>query len=161
MKQHLNLILRSAFVALLAGLAAGAYADTQNLTVTATVRGVCKFTSAARTLNFDIDPSTPGTISGAMSGAVTYKCTKDTVGTGVTAGNGLHFSGSRRMSDGGATPTYLPYTLTVSGGTATGTGFGTGSTDSTITITGTVAESDYANLPVSSYSDTVLLTLTP
>ena len=161
MKQNLSLILRSALIAALAGLAGGAYADTQNLTVTATVRSVCKFTSAARTLNFDIDPSTPGTVSGVMDGAVTYKCTRDTVATGVTASNGSHFSGSRRMSDGAGTPTYLPYTLSVTGGTATGSGFGTGSTDSTITVTGTVAATDYANLPANSFSDTVVLTLTP
>lgn len=159
--RHLNLIRKSAIAAALAVLAASAFADTQNLTVSATVRGVCKFTSGAQTLSFDIDPSTPTSVSGVMSGAVTYKCTNGTAGTGVTADNGLHFSGGHRMSSGGATPTYLPYALTVSGGTATGNGFGAGSTDNPVTISGTVAATDYANLPATSFSDTVVLTLAP
>ncbi|HZY19763.1 MAG TPA: spore coat protein U domain-containing protein [Ramlibacter sp.] len=155
--------LKAALAAVAVAATSAAFADTQPLTVNATVQAVCKFTSAARTLSFNIDPSVAGPVAGVMSGTVTYKCTKGTVGTGVAAGNGNNFAGgTRQMSTGGTTPNLLPYTLTLTGGTATGTGFGASSTDSTITITGSVAAADYANLPASTaYTDTVQLTLTP
>src|SRR5690242_6542024 len=98
----------------LAGAAAQA-ADTQNLSVTATVQAKCKFTSAVQTLNFTIDPASASAVAGTLSGNVTYKCTKGTTPT-LAADNGLNLSGgTRRMKDGSATPNYLPYTLSVSG----------------------------------------------
>ena len=155
-----RIVLKAIAAALLTASGVASAADTQSLAVSATVSGVCKFFTPARTMNFTIDPSSASAIAGVMTGAVEYKCTKDTAATGVTAGNGNNFSGGRRMSDGGATPVFLPYSLTVAGGTQTGTGFGAGE-QKTLTVTGSVAVADFANLPAGTYTDSVTLTLAP
>jgi spore coat protein U-like protein len=146
-------------VALLACGAGFAAADTQNLTVSATVNAVCKFSSAAQTLSFGaFDPSAAGPISGAGA-AVTYKCTNGTAATGVTAGNGLNFSGSRRMANGGATE-FIAYSLSIAGDTQTGSGFGAGQ-DKSLTVGGQIVAADYQNVSAGAYSDTVVLTIAP
>ncbi|MGE0498144.1 MAG: spore coat protein U domain-containing protein [Ramlibacter sp.] len=135
-----------------------AAADTQNLNVTATVTGKCKFTSSVQTFGFGaLDPSAAVLTNGAGA-AVTYKCTKGTASAGVTAGNGSNFSGgSRRMTNG---TDFIPYSLTLSGGTQTGLGFGSGN-DLNLTLAGSVAAADYENASAGSYSDTVLLSISP
>jgi spore coat protein U-like protein len=135
-----------------------AAADTQNLTVSGTVSGVCRFSSLAQTLSFGgaIDPNAAGPINGAGA-AVKYKCTKGTTATGVTAGNGLNFSGSRRMGNGAD---FIPYTLTISDDLQVGLGFGAGN-DLDLTVAGQIVKADYENVSAGAYSDTVLLTLTP
>ncbi|HWP13575.1 MAG TPA: spore coat protein U domain-containing protein, partial [Ramlibacter sp.] len=156
MSNHRALLkaLPAAILVCASGFAAAA--DTQNLTVSATVSGVCKFSSAAQTLSFGtVDPSAAGPIPGSGA-AVKYKCTKDTAATGVTAGNGLNFSGgSRRMGNG---TDFIAYTLTISGGTQTGTGFGTGQ-DKDLTVGGSIVATDYQNASAGAYTDTVVLTL--
>ncbi len=60
------------FIAL-AVLAAGgaAWADTNTLTVTASVKGTCKFSSPTSTLNFGaLDPASPVDVSGSNVPAV-------------------------------------------------------------------------------------------
>lgn len=140
-----------------AGFAAAA--GTQNLNVTATVSGVCKFSSAVQTLTFGtVDPSVPGPIAGSGA-AVTYKCTKGTAATGVTPDNGTNFSASRRMGNG---TDFIPYSLTISGGTQTGLGFAAGAgTDLALIIGGSIVAADYQNVSAGAYSDTVVLTLAP
>lgn len=154
--------LKTAIAVLAAAAAFGAQADTQNLTVNATVQSVCKFTGAAQTLSFDIDPSLTGNASGTLSAPITYKCSNGVTTAAVSAGNGAHWSGStRQMSTGGTTPSLLPYALTVTG-SANGSGFGSAVTANTVTVTGTVAQADYQNATASTaYTDTVVLTLTP
>lgn len=145
--------------AILLSLAGLAFAgDTQDLTVSATVNGVCKFSSAAQTLSFGaFDPSEAGPIAGSGA-AVTYKCTKGTSATSVTPGNGLNFaSGSRRMGNG---TDFIPYTLTISGDDQAGTGFGPGQ-DKALTVGGSIVAADYQNVSAGAYSDTVVLTLAP
>jgi spore coat protein U-like protein len=156
-----RIVLKAIAAALFTASGVASAADSQSLAVSATVSGVCKFTTPARTMNFTVDPSSASNIAGVMTGAVEYKCTKDTAATGVTAGNGNNFSApNRRMSDGGATPVFLPYSLTVAGGTQMGTGFGAGQ-QKTLTVTGSVAVADFENLPAGTYTDSVTLTLAP
>ena len=145
--------------AVLAGAAlSAAAADNQNLNVSASVQGICKFSSAVQTLSFgSLDPSNPGPITGTGA-AVTYKCTKGTAATGVSAGNGNNFSGgSRRMSNG---TDFIPYTLSLSNDTQTGLGFGPAG-NLNLTVSGSVAAADYQNVSAGSYTDIVQLTIAP
>lgn len=131
--------------------------DTQNLSVTASVTGLCKFSSAAQTFTFGtLDPSA-AVVTAGSGASVTYKCTKGTAPTSLTAGNGSNFSGSRRMTNG---TDFIPYTLTVAGGTQPGLGFSTGK-DLSLTLTGSVAAADYVDVSAGSYTDTVVLTVAP
>ena len=155
-----NVLFKSIFASVL-GCAVGfaVAGDTQNLTVNVTVQGTCKFFTPVQTLSFGtIDPSSTAALTG--SGAtVSYKCTKGTLATGVTLGNGLNFlSGSRRMGNG---TDFIPYTLSLTGGAATGGGFGSGVAASALTFTGGVAVADFQNVSAGLYSDTVVMTLTP
>jgi spore coat protein U-like protein len=131
--------------------------DTQNLSVTATVTGLCKFSSAAQTFTFGtLDPSA-AVLTNGSGASVTYKCTKGTAATSVSAGNGLNFVGSRRMTNG---TDFIPYTLTVAGGTQTGLGFSAGK-DLSLTLTGSVAAAAYQDVSSGNYADTVVLTVAP
>lgn len=143
---------------LLAAAGAASAADTQNLTVSASVQAVCKFSSAVQTLSFgSLDPSNAVAANGTGA-AVTYKCTKGTAATGVTAGNGNNFSGgSRRMTNG---TDFIPYTLTISGGTQTGLGFSAAG-NLNLTVAGTVAANSYTDVSAGNYTDTVVLTIAP
>lgn len=154
-----NRVVLKAIAAALLTASGAASADTQPLAVSATVSGVCKFTTASRTLGFTVDPSSTSDIAGVMSGDIQYKCTNGTSATGVTASNGSNFSTVRRMRRG-ATTDYLPYSLTIAGGTQAGTGFGSGQ-EKTLTVTGSVAVADFENLTAGTYADAVTLTLTP
>lgn len=160
MKNHI--ILKAIAVALLTGTVGLAAAlDTQNLTVSASVSGVCKFTAGTPTLDFGaIDPSGTAAIP-ATASAVSYKCTKGTLATGVTANDGLNVSGTTKRMKGPGAADFIPYTLTISGGTATGDGFGTGSTTKPVTITGSIAAGDYQNATAGAYTDTIVLSINP
>jgi spore coat protein U-like protein len=129
------------------------------LTVSATVNGTCKFSAGSATLAFGaIDPS--NTSAATATTSITYKCTKGTAATGVTAGDGLHLSGgSKRVALPGDAD-FMTYTLTLTGGTQTGTGFGAAQ-DKTLTIDGTIAVADFQNATAGAYTDQVVLTINP
>lgn len=135
-----------------AGLAAAA--DTQSLTVTASVNATCKFTSAAQTLTFGaLDPFLAPDVAG--SGAVIqYKCTKGTMPTSVAVSTGAN--GSNNMKNT-ANSDLIPYTLSATGGGA-GNGFGAG-TALTVALTSQVLGVSYADKSAGTYSDTVVLTI--
>lgn len=141
-------------VATLAGLA---QADTQNLSLTATVSAQCKFTSAATTMAFgSVDPSLAGPLPGTLAAPVTYKCTKGHTPGTVSAGLGLYTSNRMKLS---SALEYIPYTLTI-GAPPAGSGFGSGQ-DKTLPVTASIAASDYENASAGAYSDTVVLTVSP
>lgn len=137
-------------------------ADTQNLNVTASVQGVCRFSSTVQTLSFGtLNPATDGATTAGTGAAVKYKCTKGTAAAGVTADTGLHVSGgTRRMQHATVVADFIPYTLTITQGTQTGLGFGSGN-DLSLGVAGAVALTDYANVTAGNYSDTVILSITP
>lgn len=131
--------------------------DTQTLNVTATVTGLCKFSSTLQTFTFGtLDPSAAVATTGSGA-SVKYKCTKGTAATSVVADNGLNFTTSRRMKNG---TNFIPYSLTVTGGTQTGLGFSAGK-DLDVGLAGSVAAADYEDAAAGSYSDTVVLTVAP
>jgi len=132
-----------------------AYAgDTNTLTVSASVTGTCKFNSATSALAFGaLDPSSTGNATAA--GATTYWCTKGTVAS-TAADNGANYSApNRRMTNG---TEYIPYSMTLTGGTQTGAGKGT---PLTLSLAGTITNADFINASAGAYADTVTLTVTP
>ncbi len=142
-----------------AGLMASAavWADTNTLTVQASVTGTCKFNSAASTLPFPaLDPSV-GTDVNATQALLTYWCTKGQVAS-TSASNGANPSGTQRRMKGPGATDFIPYSLTLAGGAQTGQGK---STNLNLTLDGIVLGTDYINATAGVYSDTVTLTITP
>jgi spore coat protein U-like protein len=74
----------------------------------------------------------------------------------LSADNGLNFSGSRRMRS--ATGNFIPYSFSALPTAITGPGNGN---YVVFTFNGVVLGTDYANAPAGSYSDTVIISVTP
>lgn len=135
---------------------AGLAADTNTLTVSASVTGTCKFNSATSTLNFGaLDPSL--STNPTVTNTTNYWCTKGTAAS-TSAGNGQNYSGSSRQLKGPGATDLIKYALTLSGGTQTGQG---PATPLTLTMSGDINNADYIGQSVGSYSDSVTLTITP
>lgn len=149
----------AAVLAFTASLAAAG--DTQNLNVSAVVQGICKFFTSAQTLSFVIDPSANAAITGSISSPISYKCTRGITTGAVAINSGLNPAGSGRQMRIGSTADVIAYTLSVAGGGVTGTGFGTGSTASPLTFTSSIAPVDFQNAAAGTYTDTIVITLTP
>ena len=150
----LGLIGAACALTLLGNTSALAAPDTATVTVSATVVGTCKFTSAGA-VSFTLDPSVGGAVNGAIT-QPTFWCTKGTSYT-LTDNNGLYVSaGAQRMKHASAAE-FIPYTFTY-----TTTGLGTGPiAPFTMDIASQVAATDYLNASAGTYADTVTLTITP
>lgn len=148
-KQLLALIATAAF-------AGGALAaDSATVGVSASVVGVCKYSTATGSVSFTLNPATGGAVSGTLSQPA-FWCTKGASYT-ITDDNGLNESGTTHQMKHATLTEYIPYTFTY---TATGTGTGK-TTPITMNIAASVAESDYINASEGSYADTVTLSITP
>lgn len=150
---------RIAAVALAAAASSVAFAaDTQNLTVTATVSGTCKLT-AVPAMSFTLDPSVGG--NAASTSAVQYKCNKGLAPTSFSVGG--QSSGATGYSSAltNASTDTIPYKITWTDPTGTGTGFGSGSTATTVTLNGAILAADYLNVSAGTYSQTVAVTIAP
>lgn len=138
-----------------AGMAAAApLSNSQTLAVSATVLGVCKFVAASTPMAFgNLDPSEANDTT--LTVDVSYRCTKDTVGTGLSFTGGT----ARTMSDGGKT---LAYTLSiVTNATGTGTGFGASGGALTAQVKGTIAAAALNAAAAGTYSENVTMTIAP
>ena len=158
MKTGLSTIAKAvALVAFVSASGIAAAAGTQTLVVTATVSGLCKF-STANVLTMSpaaaIDPS--GTANVTMTRTLNYNCTKGVSPTGgvtATTANGA----VRNMANGLET---LAYTLAWTGDTVAGTGFGTG-TSKPVIFTGTITALQYQNAAALTFTDNVVLNINP
>lgn len=133
-------------------------ADTSNMTVQAAVVGSCKFNSTPMLDFGNLDPA--NATNGSGSSTISFWCTKGSSYT-VTAGNGNNYNvgaSSRQMKGPGASD-LMKYSLTLPAA-ATGTGAGK-STAITFAVTGSVANVDYINQTVGSYTDTVQMAVNP
>lgn len=148
--------------AILAGFAGmAAAADNQNLNLTANVLAVCKFQGAAKTVTFqDLDPSAGTNRTGVLSADVAYKCTKDTVISAITVGNGANHDGTDRRLRKGTTTDYIKYSLSVTAPNP-GNGFGAASSDKAMVVSATIQGAAYQDVPEGTYTDTVQLSITP
>ncbi len=145
-----------ALAVLAAGGAAWA-ADTNTLTVTASVTGTCKFSAATSALNFGaLDPSTPVLVNGSTTAQ--FWCTRGVTTDGITANVGLNPAGAVRQMRDSVSLDLIPYSLTLSPDGSTNQG---PASPRTLSISGTVAAADYTGKSAGNYSDTVTLTITP
>jgi spore coat protein U-like protein len=141
----------AAILSLGAGLSA---ADTQNMSVSATISPKCQFdTTATPTMAFGtaIDPS--GTSNITAEASIVYKCTKGTSPSSLAPTSG---GLSRTMANGSDT---LAYTL-VFDAVKPGTGFSTGK-QQTIKVTGTITPAQFNDAVAVSYTESVSLTIAP
>jgi spore coat protein U-like protein len=124
--------------------------------VTATVlsKSICKFNAATAVLNFgDLDPANP--VDKTVTTTVTFVCrgSADPATFVITDDDGLY---ANKMYN----PTYndyLPYSLTFNPQADTVPR----NVDQTLTISGTVLGADFQDVSLGSYSDTVVLTISP
>lgn len=132
-------------------------ADTQSISITASVNNVCKFNSGqAPVIAFGaLDPAIGGEVT--ASATASFKCTKGATAT-VAQNNGLNPSGSQKNLKAAGSADLIAYNLALTGASVTGAGFGT---DLTVTATGTILAGAYANAPADNYSDTVVLSVSP
>lgn len=122
----------------------------------------CQFQAKGLAMSFGtLDPSNAVTVTVPVA-AATLNATE--VGNCpssrtmvVDADNGQNFVGSRRMRRG-ATGDYIPYSLTGLPWSQTGPG---NNNYVTFTFSGTVAGTAYEGASAGSYSDTVIITVTP
>jgi spore coat protein U-like protein len=132
-------------------------ADTNTLTVSASVTGTCKFASATSTLSFgNLDPAAGGDVN-ATPANVGFWCTKGVSTDLISANDGLNYSGTKRQMAGPGGD-LIPYTMTL---TPDGAANGGPSTPRNLQITGTVLGTDYTGKSAGSYSDTVLVSINP
>lgn len=139
-----------------------AAADTQSLSVTANVMGVCKFNSGQSpvlnlaNLGTDIDPSSGTNATGSVN--VLYRCTN-----GTTAAVDKAVTGSRSLAGSGtAAGETMTYTLSfTSGDTGTGSGFGAAGSPITLVVGGTITPANFEGKKAGPYAETVTLSVTP
>lgn len=155
-----NRIVKAVAATLLTFAASTAVADTQSLSVTASVTSVCKFNSGqSPVLAFGSIDASGTTGVTATPANVLYRCTNGTSAAVDTA-----VTGARSMA--GQTPLAatdtLGYTLSFSSGaTGTGSGFGASGTAITLVVAGTMTAAQYNGAKAGSYAETVTLTVTP
>ncbi|HWS15057.1 MAG TPA: spore coat protein U domain-containing protein [Candidatus Methylomirabilis sp.] len=153
MKKSMTVFIALALLAL--GGAAWA-ADSNTLTVQASVAPTCRFSSATSLLDFGaLDPFTGPNVN--ISTTTNFWCTSGVVTDAIAAGNGANWSGtSRQMAGPGGH--LIPYSL----GLLASAGPNLGpSAPRTLTISGGILGADYMTKNAGNYSDTVTLTITP
>lgn len=165
MCRQVLLPLRGALTAALllaSGLAAQAATSSGTLPVTATVlsKNVCKFVTPNVNVPFGtIDPRLA--TNATVTVTTTFKCTGSapTAAFLITVNDGLWSTGAnaRRMRHATTTTEFMPYSLAVSPTTGTVAK----NVNQVLTITGTVLPVNYQDRFSGTYSDTVVLTLTP
>lgn len=153
---------RFAALCLAALACTGAHADSQQITVTANVSGVCKLT-AYPNMTFTLDPTSNA--DGSASSAIQYKCTKGTApatfSVGGATGGTYNATGANALGGSTGNTDTIPYQITWTTPTAQGTGFGTGSTATTVNLTGTILNANYVNVRADSYTKQVTVAITP
>jgi Spore Coat Protein U domain len=139
-------------------MAGSAFAANSNtLTVSASVTGTCKFSSPTSTLNFGaLDPSVATDVNGSTT--TNFWCTKGVSTDVITASNGGNFAGGKRQMKDTVSTDVIPYTLTL---TKDGNANAGPATPRTLTVAGQVLATDYTAKSSGNYSDTVVLDITP
>jgi len=132
-------------------------ADAVNVTVQATVNGVCKFNSGQTPLvtvansGTNIDPSIATTATGSAN--VVYRCTSGTAPT-FTVPTPATITCTTAGTCG---TTSMSSTMTSTSGGAGG-GF---TTDKTLVVTGTILQAGFQNAQAGTYSGVISVSVTP
>lgn len=121
--------------------------------------GKCKFQAQGLSMSFGaLDPRSGSTVTVAVSAtSLNADNAGDcTVGTmTISADNGIHFSGSRRLSNG---TDFIAYTLVGLPYSRSGPG---NNSYAPFTFNGTISGSAYANASAGAYSDSVVISVNP
>jgi spore coat protein U-like protein len=132
-------------------------ADTNTLTVTASVTGTCVFNSETSTLNFGaLDPSNPVPVNSSTT--TQFWCTRGVTTDLITANLGANPAGAIRQMRDSVSTDLIPYSLVLTPDGSTNQG---PASPRTLGISGTVLAADYTGKSAGNYADTVTLTLTP
>lgn len=125
--------------------------------------GNCLFQAKGLTLSFGaLNPSSGANVTVAMSPSTANAnkagdCQPTNNTMTLSADNGLNFSGSRRLKND-ASADFIRYSLTGVPVTLPRPGNGT---YTSFAISGTILATDYQDARVGSYSDTVIITVSP
>jgi spore coat protein U-like protein len=125
--------------------------------------GSCLFQAKGLTLSFGaLDPSSGVNATAGMSPSTANAnkagdCQPTNNTMTLSADNGLNFSGSRRLKNA-ASADFIRYSLTGVPVTLARPG---NSTYTTFAISGTILATDYQDARAGSYSDTVIITVSP
>jgi spore coat protein U-like protein len=85
---------------------------TSNMSVSASVANNCTISSAPTFAFGTYDPVATNLVANLdVNTTLAIKCTKNATGVSVGFNDGANFSATRRLSDGGGTPTFLNYDL--------------------------------------------------
>jgi len=153
--KKITAILAAAAIVAMAGTAMAA--DSNTLTVQASVTGTCKFSSPTSTLNFGaLDPSVGTNVNGSTT--TEFWCTKGVSTDVIGADDGLNFAGGKRQMKDPVSTDVIPYTLSLNKDGNSNEG---PATPRTLTVAGQVLGTDYTAKTAGSYSDTVVLNITP
>ena len=132
--------------------------DSVNVTVNATVVGVCKFFTASPVVDItntgsgsNIDPSSATTASG--NAAIDYRCSNGTSPTFTVPATATVTCGACS-----GTPTMTP-TIT-SSNTGAGTGMGSGQ-NKVLTVTGQITQVNFQNAAAGAYTGSISVSVTP
>ena len=154
---HVSLSLKAIAIAAIACVAGFANAaDTNTLTVNASVTKKCTFNTATSTLNFGaIDPSLAGPAN-ATQATLTYRCTKGATGVTIAPATGTL---ARTLTSTTSAAT-MAYSLVIGSTAATGLGFGSGN-DLTATLDASIVATAYQTAPAETYKEVLTLNVNP
>lgn len=131
-------------------------ANSHTITVNASVAGTCKFNTASSTVALTVDPTATSTVTGADN--VLYRCTNGTAPAFTLTSSSTSSGTGGNLIQGGES---FPYTFTSTGGGA-GTGMGNlAANDKTLAVTVSVLQSAAANVTPGTYTDTIVVNVTP
>lgn len=133
-------------------------ADTQNMTVQATVVGTCKL-GTMPLLDFGTLDQVAAPAVNPAAVNVQYRCTKNTAPTTFSVGGST--SGTFNGSLGNGTDT-IAYTITWTNPTTKGSGLGTGVTPVDVALTGSMTGgANYQNVSAGTYTQSVAIVINP
>lgn len=132
-------------------------ADNHTITVSAAVQGKCTFNAATSSMSaITVDPTAAGNVTGSHT--VLFRCTKGTTSTMTFAAQNTGGTGTTgNLVNGTET---LGYSYGTTGGAQAGTGLGA-SQDKTLTVGVTISQPAAADLSAGTYTDTILVSVTP
>ncbi len=139
-------------------------ADNGNVTVSATVQGICKLTLtpgmtfAAAT---GIDPT--GTADATATSTVKYRCTKGTSAGSFSVGGSTTGTYNGLLTGASLSPDTMAYQITWSTNYSgfSGAGFAPAAAEGSVLLTGTITAAAYSVVKADTYSQTVAVSITP
>jgi spore coat protein U-like protein len=148
MKKLLAITAAAAIIA----IAGSAMAATANLAVSASISNACSVTGG--TLSFGALNTLTAPLVTATSSGVSITCTKGDVYT-VATNYGVNFVGTQANIKNGSNLDKIPYSVALPALSA-GTGLA-----QTLAITGTIVAGTYSTASAGTYTDTMVITVTP